>query len=211
MSRRSTWGSAMTRGPRLCCDKATSLTLLLYHGVMGCKLKMEWHFLVLQSNIPGQGLIQDTQNLRMGREIMASPQMPAGSATPEASQPLETHFRNSGGVGVLLSHAKEFDLAAGQIEQLEAMRPNFELVRHDMQTALQKAETQLRAVLQNETAAENEVMAAIDTVVGCQGELLKMRYGNLQKARAVLNDEQRSKVRAFRRQQEQDRAAQRRQ
>ena len=44
-----------------------------------------------------------------------------------------------------------------------------------------------------------------------EGELLKMRYRNLQKARDVLNDDQRSKVRAFRRQQDQDKAEQRRQ
>jgi hypothetical protein len=85
------------------------------------------------------------------------------------------------------------------------------VARHDLQASLLKAEAQLRAVLQNETATENEVMAAIDEVTRCQGELLKMRYRNLQKARGVLNDDQRSKVRAFRRQQDQVKAEQRRQ
>lgn len=142
---------------------------------------------------------------------MASPQTSAGAATQAAEQPLEDQFRGSGGVGVLLSHAKDFGLSDAQVDQLEALRPQFELARHDLQTALLKAETQLRAVLRNEVAAENAVMAAIDEVAHCQADLMKMRYHNLQKARSVLNDEQRSKVRAFRRQQEQDRAAQRRQ
>jgi Spy/CpxP family protein refolding chaperone len=142
---------------------------------------------------------------------MASPQVSTGAATQAPSQPIENHFRNSGGVGVLLSHAQDFGLSAAQIDQLEAMRPTFELARHDLQAALLKAETQLRAVLQNDTAAENEVMTAIDDVARCQGELLKMRYRNLQKARDVLTDEQRSKVKAFRRQQDLASAEQRRQ
>jgi len=142
---------------------------------------------------------------------MASPQVSTGTATQGAGQSVENHFRNSGGVGVLLSHAKDFGLSEAQIDQLEAMRPSFEVARHDLQASLLKAEAQLRAVLQNETATENEVMAAIDEVTRCQGELLKMRYRNLQKARDVLNDDQRSKVRAFRRQQDQDKAEQRRQ
>jgi hypothetical protein len=142
---------------------------------------------------------------------MASPQASTGAATQASSQPIENHFRNSGGVGVLLSHAQDFGLSEAQIGQLEALRPTFETARLDLQTALLKAEAQLRAVLQNDTAADNEVMAAIDAVTHCQGELLKMRYRNLQKARDVLTDEQRSKVKAFRRQQDLASAEQRRQ
>ena len=142
---------------------------------------------------------------------MASPQAATGTATPASSEPIENHFRNSGGVGVLLSHAQDFGLSEAQIDQLEALRPTFELARHDQQAALLKAEAQLRAVLQDESAAENAVLAAIDEVARCQGELLKMRYRNMQKARAVLTDEQRNKVKAFRRQQDLTRAEQRRQ
>jgi Spy/CpxP family protein refolding chaperone len=142
---------------------------------------------------------------------MASPQVSAGAATQASSSPIENYFRNSGGVGVLLGHAQDFGLSEAQVDQLEALRPTFELARHDVQAALLKAETQLRAVLQNDTAAENDVMAAIDEVSRFQGELLKMRYRNMQKARNVLTADQRNKVKAFRRQQELASAEQRRQ
>ena len=49
---------------------------------------------------------------------MASPQVFTGAATQASSQPVESHFRNSGGVGVLLSHAQDFGLSAAQIDQL---------------------------------------------------------------------------------------------
>jgi hypothetical protein len=142
---------------------------------------------------------------------MPSPQTSTGGTTQTAGQGIEDYFRGGGGVGVLLSHAKDFGLSDAQVDQIEALRPQFELARHDLQAALAKAETLLRSVLQNETAAESDVMAAIDAVARCQADLLKMRYRNLQKTRSLLNDAQRSKVRAFRRQQEQDKAAQRRQ
>ena|SRR5262249_15040016 len=142
---------------------------------------------------------------------MASPQVPTGAATQASSQSIENHFRNSGGVGVLLSHAQDFGLSAAQVDQLQALRPTFELARHDVQAAQLKAETQLRALLQDDTAAETDVLAAIDEVSRCHGELLKMRYSNMQKARAVLTDDQRNKVKAFRRQQELASAEQRRQ
>ena len=142
---------------------------------------------------------------------MPTPQTSTGAATQTAAQGIEDFFRSSGGVGVLLSHVKDFGLSNAQVEQLEALRPQFELARHDLQAALAKAETQLRTVLQNESAAESDVMAAIDAVARSQADLLKMRYRNLQKARGLLNDDQRGKVRSFRRQQEQDKAAQRRQ
>jgi hypothetical protein len=140
-----------------------------------------------------------------------SPQTSTGTTTQTAAPGIEEYFRGSGGVGVLLSHAKDFGLSDAQVEQLEGLRPQFELARHDLQAALAKAETQLRTVLQNETAAESDVMTAIDAVARAQADLLKMRYRNLQKARGLLNDAQRGKVRAFRRQQDQDKAAQRRQ
>jgi len=142
---------------------------------------------------------------------MASSLGSSRTAMQGAGQSIENPFRNNGGVGVLLSHAKDFGLSEAQIDQLEAMRPNFEIERHDLQAALLKAETRLRAVVQDETATENEAMTAIDEVTRCQGELLKMRYHHLQKARGVLNNDQRSKVRAFRRQQDQDKADQHRQ
>lgn len=84
------------------------------------------------------------------------------------------------------------------------MRETFEIERLDNQTAYRKAEAKWRALLKSETATEQDIVKAIDEVCARQGDLWKRRYRNLQKTRSVLKDEQRKKLRAFRRRQEQE-------
>ena len=135
---------------------------------------------------------------------MEGPHMGAGQAAQEQTQSLQELFRHLGGIGILLRSPETFGLTEEQENKLEAMRETFEIERLDNQTAYRKAEAKLRALLKSETATEQDIVKAIDEVCARQGDLWKRRYRNLQKTRSVLKDEQRKKLRAFRRRQEQE-------
>ncbi len=130
----------------------------------------------------------------------------AGQAAQEQTHSLQELFRHLGGLGVLLRSPETFGLTEEQEDKLEAMRETFEIARLDLQTAYRKAEAKLRALLKSETATEQDISKAIDEICARQGDIWKKRYANLQKTRGVLTDEQRKKLRAFRRRQEQEKA-----
>jgi hypothetical protein len=119
-------------------------------------------------------------------------------------------LRQIGGVGMLQRHAAEFALDDRQMDRLDALRVDNEIEKVDLQAALQKAKIRLRAKIRDLATPEADVLAAIDEVGRCEGELRKMRYRHLKSAHAVLNDEQRSQVQGHHRRQIQERLEERR-
>jgi len=107
------------------------------------------------------------------------------------------HLRQTGGVGMLQRHASSFGLDDHQVDQLEALKTDHELEKVDLRAAARKARIRLRALMRDHDSKEADVLAAIDAVCGCDGELRRMRFRHLQAARAVLSAEQRQQVRRF--------------
>jgi hypothetical protein len=110
-------------------------------------------------------------------------------------------MRQLGGVGMLQSHAADFGLSDAQLDRLDALQEGHELEKVDLRAALRKARIRLRTRMRAPQTPEHEVLAAIDEVGSCEGELRKMRYRHLQAARAVLSEEQRHQVDGFHRRQ----------
>ena len=109
-------------------------------------------------------------------------------------------LRQMGGLGMLLRHAEDFNLTDEQQEQLGKMLVNFELEKIDLQAALGKAKVVFRSLVRNHDTPEPDVMDAIDRLSVCEANLRKMRYRHLKAAHAVLDDEQRSTLKAQRKQ-----------
>ena len=105
-------------------------------------------------------------------------------------------LRQMGGLGMLLRHAEEFNLTEEQQEQLGKMQVNFELEKVDLQAALSKAKIIFRSLVRNHDTPEQDVMDAIDKLSACEANLRKMRYRHLKAAHGVLNDEQRTSLKA---------------
>jgi len=108
-------------------------------------------------------------------------------------------LRQLGGIGMLQRHAADFGLTEEQLDKLDSMQVQFELEKIDLLAALRKANIRLSAKIWVEDAPEAEVNAAIKDVARCETDLRKMRYHHLQAGRSVLSDEQRVKVKSFRR------------
>ena len=105
--------------------------------------------------------------------------------------------RQTGGVGMLLRHAEEFGLSEDQQNRLEKLRLGHELEKVDLRAAVAKAKIRLRGLSRNYDAAEADVLAAIDELSTCEGNLRKMRYRHLQAARSILNADQAGNLKAF--------------
>lgn len=105
-------------------------------------------------------------------------------------------LRQMGGLGMLLRHAEEFNLTEAQQEQLSRMQVDFELEKIDLQAALGKAKVIFRSLVRNHDTPEQDVMDAIDRLSTCEANLRKMRYRHLKSAHGVLDDEQRSALKA---------------
>lgn len=108
-------------------------------------------------------------------------------------------LRQMGGVGMLQRRADQFDLDEAQLDTLDALRVDFELEKVDLRAAMRKSKIRLRAAMRKDEPDETEVMARIDEVSCCEGELKKMAFHHLQKARAVLTQDQCKKIKIFRR------------
>jgi hypothetical protein len=105
--------------------------------------------------------------------------------------------RQTGGVGMLLRHVEDFDLTEEQQDRLNKLRVGHELEKVDLRAAVSKAKIVLRSLLRDLEAPEKDVMAAIDKLAKCEANLRKMRYGHLQAARAVLNEEQQRRLKTY--------------
>src|SRR2546430_11190062 len=75
--------------------------------------------------------------------------------------------KQTGGVGMLLHHVDDFNLAPEQVEQLTRMQVDFELEKVDLEAALQKAKIRWRALIRDLDANEQHIMTAIDAVTAC--------------------------------------------
>ncbi len=154
----------------------------------------------------------------MRQRMATSRPASAGAVSPVSETPYMDHHHNQGpersgsmrrgslrqmgGVGVLLQHAEEFHLTEKQLDSLEAMRVDFELEKIDLRAAMRKSKVRLHAAICQENPCEKDVMAAIDDVACCEAEIRKMGFRHLQAARAILNESQCKKIKAFRRTQE---------
>ena len=76
---------------------------------------------------------------------------------------------------------------------------DFELEKVDLRAAMRKSKIRLRAAARNDEPDEADVMARIDEVSRCEGELKKMAFRHMRTARAILNQDQCKKIKAFRR------------
>lgn len=113
-------------------------------------------------------------------------------------------LRQVGGVGHLLRNAEEHNLTEEQEERLSKMQVDFELEKVDLRAALDKAKIRFRALIRDHDSSEQDVMAAIDTLAVAEANLRKMRYRHLKSSHGVLNDEQRTGLKAFHKQRVRD-------
>jgi hypothetical protein len=107
------------------------------------------------------------------------------------------HLKQVGGVGMLIHHADDFDLSDDQVQKLTDLQIDFEIEKVDLQATLQKAKIKLRAIMRDIDASEADVMAAIDHVCACEGDVRKMRFKHLKAARAVLSSDQQDSLKTF--------------
>ena len=138
--------------------------------------------------------------------VAVDPQM-SGAAHRRGAQ-RGGSVRQLGGIGMLQRHAEDFDLTDEQLDQLETMRIEFELEKVDLTAALSKAKIRLRGLMRDESASQKNVYKAINSVSRCEGNLRKMRYRHLHRARSTLSEGQCAKVKAFRCRRESERARQ---
>lgn len=113
-------------------------------------------------------------------------------------------LRQVGGVGHLLRNSEEHNLTEEQEDRLTKMQVEFELEKVDLQAALQKAKIRFRALVRDHDSSEQDVMAAIDTLAASEAEMRRMRYRHLKAAHGVLNDDQRTGLKAFHKQRMRD-------
>lgn len=99
-------------------------------------------------------------------------------------------MRHHGGIGMIQRHADALGLTDDQHGKLEQMKVEFELEKVDKRAALRKAKIRMKAAFQNPKAGEAAVLAAIQEVGRCEGDLRIMRYRHLQAGRGMLNDQQ---------------------
>ncbi|HVG35797.1 MAG TPA: hypothetical protein VM911_22285 [Pyrinomonadaceae bacterium] len=152
----------------------------------------------------------------MGQQSTAAAQDDTGGE--QQQQP--SHFRHSGpnrqgasrggslrqvgGVGHLLRNAEEHNLTEDQEDRLSKMQVEFELEKVDLRAALEKAKIRFRALVRDHDSSEQDVMAAIDTLAAAEADMRKMRYRHLKSSHGVLNDEQRTGLKAFHKQRVRD-------
>lgn len=99
-------------------------------------------------------------------------------------------MREMGGVGFLLRNAQDVNLTEAQQENLSKLQTPFELEKVDKLAALSKAKIIFRALAGDHSAAERDVLNAIDKVAACEADLRKMRYYHLKAARTQLDANQ---------------------
>jgi len=81
-----------------------------------------------------------------------------------------------------------------QKARLEKMLVDFQLAKVDQRAKVKKAGIRLRALKHDESANENEVMAAFDEVARMKADLHKMCYRHHREARNLLTDDQIDKL-----------------
>ncbi len=102
------------------------------------------------------------------------------------------------GLKMLLTVADEINLTDEQKGKLEQMMVDFNLKKVDQRAKIEKAEIRLRALMRDEKANENEVLATIDEVARVKADLHKMRYQHRKEVRSLLTDEQAAKLKELR-------------
>jgi len=102
------------------------------------------------------------------------------------------------GVRMLLSMAEEIGLTDEQKTKLEKMMVDFKLAKVDQKSRVEKAKIRLRALMRDENANENEVMAGMDEVARMKAELHKMCYRHHKQVRDLLTQEQIDKLKKLR-------------
>ncbi|MBV9959940.1 MAG: hypothetical protein JO360_16050 [Acidobacteria bacterium] len=110
-------------------------------------------------------------------------------------------LRQKGGIGMVLRRAEEFDLTDKQQDKLNRMRTDFELEKVDLLAALSKAKIIFRSVIRDLDSPEQKVMEAIDNLASAESELRKMRYRHMKQTHAVLSGKQLGSLKAFHKQQ----------
>ena len=98
------------------------------------------------------------------------------------------------GVQMILAAADDIKLTDEQKARLEKMQVDFQLAKVDQRAKVKKAGIRLRALKHDESANENEVMAAIDEVARMKADLHKMRYRHQRGIHNLLTDEQIDKL-----------------
>ena len=98
------------------------------------------------------------------------------------------------GIKMILRHADDINLTDTQREQLEQLMVDHQLARVEMKARVEKAQIQVKALMRDMDAPENEVMRAIDEVSRARAEMAKQRYRHRQETLAVLTDAQRDKL-----------------
>ena len=102
-------------------------------------------------------------------------------------------FNDGPGIGRVLALADEISLTDQQRADLKKMQLDFQTQMVDARAAVKKARISLRA-LTADNAAEADVTRKIDEVSKLEADLDKMRYRHHQAMKAVLTDEQKSKL-----------------
>jgi len=108
--------------------------------------------------------------------------------------------RQTGGVGMLLRHAEDFNLTEDQQDRLEKLRLDHELEKVDLRAAVAKAKIRLRALARDYDAPEAAIVAAIDELSACEANLRKMRYRHVRAARSILSKDQVGNLRVYHKQ-----------
>jgi Spy/CpxP family protein refolding chaperone len=98
------------------------------------------------------------------------------------------------GEAALLAHAEELELSETQINKIESLRFEFQMEKVDRQAELKKARLRLRSLVEDDDAAEGDVMAAIDEVSRLRADMHKLRYRHRQAVHAVLSKDQLDKL-----------------
>ncbi|NOY89149.1 MAG: periplasmic heavy metal sensor [FCB group bacterium] len=103
------------------------------------------------------------------------------------------------GIKMILAMGDKLNLTDAQQQKLQEMMVNFQLERVDQKAQLEKAQIKLRALMRNNNAAENDVMAAIDNVAKLKAEMKKMAYRHMQEAKKILTQDQIDQLKQLRR------------
>ncbi len=98
------------------------------------------------------------------------------------------------GIKMILRHADDINLTDTQRKQLEQLMVDHQLARVEMKARVEKAQIQVRALMRDMDAPENEVMRAIDEVSRARAEMAKQRYRHRQETLSILTDAQIDKL-----------------
>jgi Spy/CpxP family protein refolding chaperone len=102
------------------------------------------------------------------------------------------------GMQMILAVADEIKLTDDQKAKMEKMLVDFQLAKVDQRAKVKKAGIRLKALMHDESADENEIMATIDEVTRLKADLQKMRYRHQREIHKLLTDEQIDKLKELR-------------